>query len=82
MGTQDVIFTDLDHIRGVCFRSREDLSSQNAGAFRPERSEGMVGTSGRLLEVLNLVRTVAPTGRAPAGFFLGKAGPLPCLILP
>jgi formate hydrogenlyase transcriptional activator len=61
MGTQDVIFTDLDHIKGVCFRSREDLSSQNAGAFRPEKSEGIVGSSGRLLEVLDLVRTVAPT---------------------
>jgi transcriptional regulator with GAF, ATPase, and Fis domain len=61
METQDVIFTDLDHIKGICLNRREDLSDQNAGALRAEEIEGIIGNSGPLLKVLELVRTVAPT---------------------
>src|SRR4029077_15751531 len=61
MGHQDVVLANLDQIKGMCLSSREDLSGQNAEALRTWESEGIVGSSGPLLEVLDLVRTVAPT---------------------
>jgi formate hydrogenlyase transcriptional activator len=61
MGTQDVVFGGLEQIKGMSLVGREDSLCHDAEAFLAEEFEGIVGRSRPLLEVLDLVRTVAPT---------------------
>ena len=61
MRTQDVVLEELEQIKGMSLVSREDSLCQDAEAFRTEEFEGIVGRSRPLVEVLDLVRVVAPT---------------------
>src|SRR5215470_9793470 len=61
MGTQNFIAPSLDYIKGTHLAGREDwtelsLKRSGLGGF-----EGIVGTSRTFLNVVDLVRTVAPT---------------------
>jgi formate hydrogenlyase transcriptional activator len=61
MGTRDVFIVDLEQIKGMSLVSRENPLCQDPEAFRTEECEGIVGRSRPLVEVLDLVRIVAPT---------------------
>jgi formate hydrogenlyase transcriptional activator len=61
MRAQNVIFEELEQIKGMSLVSREVSLSQDAEALRTEDFEGIVGRSQPLVEVLDLVRVVAST---------------------
>ena len=61
MVTQDVVFGELEQTKGVSLVRREDSLCRGAEALRTEEFEGIVGSSRPLIEVLDLVRLVAPT---------------------
>jgi transcriptional regulator with GAF, ATPase, and Fis domain len=59
MGTQNIV--SPDHVEGMHFAGREDSPSGNAESLPSEDFKRIVGSSDSLLEILDLVRTVAPT---------------------
>src|ERR1700758_915227 len=59
MATQNIV--SPDHVEGMHFASREDSPSGNAESLPSEDFKRIVGSSDSLLEILDLVRTVAPT---------------------
>jgi formate hydrogenlyase transcriptional activator len=59
MGTQNIV--SPDHVERMHFAGREDSPSGNAESLPSEDFKRIVGSSDSLLEILDLVRTVAPT---------------------
>jgi transcriptional regulator with GAF, ATPase, and Fis domain len=61
MGTQNFIAPDLDHMKATHSAGRDDWTGVSVSGSGVGEFEGIVGTSQRFLEVLDLVRVVAPT---------------------
>jgi len=61
MGTQNFIAPDLDYINETYFAGREDWTELSLNGSKVGGFEGIVGHSQTLLNVLDLVRTVATT---------------------
>src|SRR5215470_3861592 len=72
MGTQNFIAPDLDYINETYFAGREDWTELSLNGSKVGRFEGIVGHSQTLLNVLDLVRTVATTDSTV--LILGETG--------
>src|SRR5262245_54330771 len=72
MGTQNFIAPDLEYMKGMHFADREDSTELRVNASGVGEFEGIVGSSQTLLNVLDLVRTVAATDSTV--LILGETG--------
>src|SRR4030095_7908408 len=72
MGTQHFIAPDLDYIGGTHFTGHEDWTRLRAKARDVGKFDGIIGNSQTLLNVLDLIRTVAATDSTV--LILGETG--------
>jgi len=72
MGTQHFIAPDLDYIGGTHFTGHEDWTRLRAKAPDVGKFDGIIGNSQTLLNVLDLIRTVAATDSTV--LILGETG--------